>query len=358
MVRHHALARCHLQSLRLHAIHHGYDIGNLWPLRRRHLHPERHRVARIRVRGQQQRGRLARCQHRRLLPLQRLLSRKGGIERLRTVLASQAAHRLLLSRWRHLLVGIWEHVRVLAFLQGRTQAAQTGHHQELRPRISPNHSCLLSLARVRLSIGSSSAVLIRGQSQLGCPLLAARRQVGLRCSTLWLRASSYCLHESTLSSHSSSHSSSTSITTFRRSWHKLGISLYRCALRGVRSHARLVLINTQRPAGFSFDLFLLGCTTFVSGILGLPAPNGLVPQAPVNTASLCVTKQVPAEIEDRDGVVTEEQLARALKDEDRQFSGMHKTVTTRVVEQRVSHLAMGVRPRTYTSRCRLMAISS
>ena len=34
----------------------------------------------------------------------------------------------------------------------------------------------------------------------------------------------------------------------------------------------------KKPAGFHWDFFLLGITTLVSGFLGLPAPNGLVPQ--------------------------------------------------------------------------------
>ncbi|KAM0242831.1 hypothetical protein ACHAP5_007165 [Fusarium lateritium] len=34
----------------------------------------------------------------------------------------------------------------------------------------------------------------------------------------------------------------------------------------------------KKPGGFHWDFFLLGCTTFVSGILSLPMPNGLVPQ--------------------------------------------------------------------------------
>jgi hypothetical protein len=34
----------------------------------------------------------------------------------------------------------------------------------------------------------------------------------------------------------------------------------------------------KKPGGFHWDFFLLGCTTFVAGILGLPMPNGLVPQ--------------------------------------------------------------------------------
>ncbi|CAI4210498.1 unnamed protein product [Parascedosporium putredinis] len=48
----------------------------------------------------------------------------------------------------------------------------------------------------------------------------------------------------------------------------------------------------RKPAGFHWDLFLLGLTTGVAGILGLPFPNGLIPQAPFHTESLCVTHAV------------------------------------------------------------------
>lgn len=40
-----------------------------------------------------------------------------------------------------------------------------------------------------------------------------------------------------------------------------------------------------KPAGFHWDFFLLGCTCFIGGIIGIPLPNGLVPQAPVHTDS-------------------------------------------------------------------------
>lgn len=79
----------------------------------------------------------------------------------------------------------------------------------------------------------------------------------------------------------------------------------------------------SRPAGFHFDFFLLGIMTFISGILGLPAPNGLVPQAPFNTESLCILKVV--------------------KNEDEKCAELPvKVIRTRVVEQRLSHLLMGV----------------
>ncbi|BGP44345.1 hypothetical protein JCM10450v2_000156 [Rhodotorula kratochvilovae] len=103
----------------------------------------------------------------------------------------------------------------------------------------------------------------------------------------------------------------------------------------------------KRPAGFHWDFFLLGCTTFVSGILGLPAPNGLVPQAPVHTESLCETRLVPAETEVSEGGFFEGDVGEARREAERRVEmGAErrpmKVVRTRVVEQRVSHFAMGL----------------
>ncbi|KAL8759669.1 MAG: hypothetical protein Q9199_000630 [Rusavskia elegans] len=80
----------------------------------------------------------------------------------------------------------------------------------------------------------------------------------------------------------------------------------------------------RKPAGFHWDIFLLGFTTGVAGLLGIPFPNGLIPQAPFHTNSLCVIRQVTDESE----------------------TGAEKGHTTRVVdhvvEQRVSNLAQGL----------------
>ncbi|OJJ39223.1 hypothetical protein ASPWEDRAFT_49262 [Aspergillus wentii DTO 134E9] len=78
----------------------------------------------------------------------------------------------------------------------------------------------------------------------------------------------------------------------------------------------------RKPAGFHWDLWLLGLTTFVAGILGIPFPNGLIPQAPFHTAALCVTRDVA--------------------DEDDTNKGKTVRVTDHVVEQRVSNLAQGL----------------
>ena len=80
----------------------------------------------------------------------------------------------------------------------------------------------------------------------------------------------------------------------------------------------------RKPAGFHWDLFLLGLTTGVAGLLGIPAPNGLIPQAPFHTEALCVTKVIPD------------------LDEDGASKGHVVTKVDHVVEQRLSNLAQGL----------------
>ncbi|CZR53946.1 related to human band 3 anion transport protein [Phialocephala subalpina] len=70
------------------------------------------------------------------------------------------------------------------------------------------------------------------------------------------------------------------------------------------------------------------CTTFIAGIIGIPLPNGLVPQAPVHTDSLTVYEtdlQVIA-TEEGEGNEIRRPIVRASK----------------VVEQRISHFLMGL----------------
>jgi hypothetical protein len=82
----------------------------------------------------------------------------------------------------------------------------------------------------------------------------------------------------------------------------------------------------KKPAGFHWDFFLLGCTCFVGGVIGLPLPNGLVPQAPVHTDSLTVYETRLQVTETKDG----EEIRTP------------KVEATAVVEQRVSHFLMGM----------------
>ncbi|KAI4695962.1 uncharacterized protein J4E88_000132 [Alternaria novae-zelandiae] len=82
----------------------------------------------------------------------------------------------------------------------------------------------------------------------------------------------------------------------------------------------------KKPAGFHWDFFLLGCTCFVGGVIGLPLPNGLVPQAPVHTDSLTVYETRLEVTKTEDGGEIRKPFVKA----------------TAVVEQRISHFLMGM----------------
>ena len=49
--------------------------------------------------------------------------------------------------------------------------------------------------------------------------------------------------------------------------------------------------GTRKPGGFAWDIVLLGTTTALCGILGIPPANGLLPQAPLHSESLMHTKR-------------------------------------------------------------------
>ncbi|KAH6845591.1 HCO3 transporter family-domain-containing protein [Chaetomium sp. MPI-CAGE-AT-0009] len=94
----------------------------------------------------------------------------------------------------------------------------------------------------------------------------------------------------------------------------------------------------RKPAGFHWDLFLLGLTTGIAGLLGLPFPNGLIPQAPFHTESLCVTEVVPS---------SPSTISTTSNNQDtpnpKPTGGGGFTIrATHVVEQRVSNLAQGL----------------
>lgn len=74
----------------------------------------------------------------------------------------------------------------------------------------------------------------------------------------------------------------------------------------------------RKPPGFHWDFFLLGLILGICGILGLPFPNGLIPQGPLHTKSLCVDKVERGE------------------------NNKKIFVTTHVVEQRASHLCQSL----------------
>jgi hypothetical protein len=52
--------------------------------------------------------------------------------------------------------------------------------------------------------------------------------------------------------------------------------------------------GVKKPGGFAWDVVLLGTTTIMCGILGIPPANGLLPQAPLHSESLMHYVEVPS----------------------------------------------------------------
>lgn len=94
----------------------------------------------------------------------------------------------------------------------------------------------------------------------------------------------------------------------------------------------------RKPPGFHYDFFLLGVTTFIAGLIGVPAPNGLIPQAPIHTASLVVMGRSSEKEKDQESWAQSGTIdARSAAEVDDEIV----EVAVEVVEQRVSNLAQG-----------------
>jgi hypothetical protein len=87
-----------------------------------------------------------------------------------------------------------------------------------------------------------------------------------------------------------------------------------------------------KPAGFHWDFFLLGCTCFVGGIIGIPLPNGLVPQAPVHTDSCTDYRDVLKKTKEHDDEPDAEEWQHNKK----------VVEAVSVKEQRISHILMAL----------------
>lgn len=105
----------------------------------------------------------------------------------------------------------------------------------------------------------------------------------------------------------------------------------------------------RKPPGFHYDFFLLGITTFIAGLIGVPAPNGLIPQAPIHTTALLVMGLPTRDDEENDyvagrgdPVITPRMEKREYEVATYQKDVPHpKEIPVAVVEQRVSNLAQG-----------------
>lgn len=98
----------------------------------------------------------------------------------------------------------------------------------------------------------------------------------------------------------------------------------------------------KKPAGFHWDFFLLGITCFISGIVGIPLPNGLVPQAPVHTDSC--TEYEDRLVKSKELDVDEGYPADLHRVNTSEYVDHNKKVidAKKVHEQRISHFIMGL----------------
>ncbi|KZT35614.1 anion exchanging protein [Sistotremastrum suecicum HHB10207 ss-3] len=95
----------------------------------------------------------------------------------------------------------------------------------------------------------------------------------------------------------------------------------------------------RKPPGFHWDFMLLGITTFLAGLLGTPAPNGLIPQAPIHTHSLRVMSTSRPKDEGDSG--DERGLEGGVEEKQEMKAERRDEFPIGVVEQRVSNLAQG-----------------
>ncbi|PHH85570.1 hypothetical protein CDD83_237 [Cordyceps sp. RAO-2017] len=96
--------------------------------------------------------------------------------------------------------------------------------------------------------------------------------------------------------------------------------------------------GVRKPGAFAWDIVLLGLTTALCGVLGIPPANGLLPQAPLHSESL-LYYTVEEEEEGPEAEERERERERASSSSSSSSSSPPPTRrTARTYEQRYSHL--------------------
>lgn len=106
--------------------------------------------------------------------------------------------------------------------------------------------------------------------------------------------------------------------------------------------AQARIFPLKKPGGFHWDFFLLGCTSFIAGIIDIPLPNGLVPQVILRNRilqPLLTFWQAPVHT---DALTNYKSELEVIKTEDGSEIRRQKIIAESVVEQRISHFAMGL----------------
>ncbi|KAK4983836.1 hypothetical protein LTR50_006963 [Elasticomyces elasticus] len=74
--------------------------------------------------------------------------------------------------------------------------------------------------------------------------------------------------------------------------------------------------GTKKPGGFALDIAILGTTTALCGILGIPPSNGLLPQAPLHSESLLHDENESVQVIGADGQErTERRVVRRVHEQ-------------------------------------------
>ncbi|CAI0444450.1 unnamed protein product [Linum tenue] len=105
--------------------------------------------------------------------------------------------------------------------------------------------------------------------------------------------------------------------------------------------------NLKKPSAYHYDVFLLGILTLISGLLGLPPSNGVLPQSPMHTKSLAVLKKqttsVSRELEDlKEAVMRSDDEGGDTKGKFDPEKCIDAHLPVRVNEQRLSNLLQSI----------------
>ena len=100
--------------------------------------------------------------------------------------------------------------------------------------------------------------------------------------------------------------------------------------------------GTKKPGGFAWDIILLGSTTALCGILGIPPANGLLPQAPLHSESLMhVEKEVTVTVVDGEEKAETKEVTRVY--EQRWSAFLHAAAILAFVSPPFQHV-LGLTP--------------
>ncbi|KAJ8445577.1 hypothetical protein Cgig2_012465 [Carnegiea gigantea] len=95
--------------------------------------------------------------------------------------------------------------------------------------------------------------------------------------------------------------------------------------------------NLKNPSAYHYDILVLGFTTLLCGLIGLPPSNGVLPQSPMHTKSLA-PRGVAKELEELKEAVMKAEPKEGKEESTFRLEQIDAYLPVRVNEQRVSNL--------------------